>query len=637
MKKPYKKILSFFLVLVFLFAFTSCKYQETEATETSTVQNTQEKDTSASLEQADASLSQSQYTLTDEPDTTVVLNDDATTVDGTGAAYSKGVLTISLPGTYHLSGKLSDGYIFVNSESKDKKVKLIFDGVEIYSSKSSPVFVASSPKETQIILAQNSVNSLRDNKDRVLSAEEKESDDYSKATVFSKDDLQIEGTGTLNISANFEKGIYSKDDLQIKGGVLNITSADDAIRGKDSLEISNSTIKISAKGDGLRTSLEEENKGDLTVSNSNIEIESDLDGIQSVGTLSLSDSTISIICAHGASDDMTSAPKDMKKGMGGFGNRPDPFSNNSGNENTTPSAKGIKSAKDMTVTNCNITVNSVDDALHSNSSLSLTNSTAEIKTNDDGLHSELYLNIINSTVTATLSYEGLEAQEISVENSVIDITATDDGLNAAAADNQEENPAFSGGNVEKKEPEKPSKFSPKGPNGMGGMGGMDEYNSSCQIKITDSTLCIKAEGDGIDSNGDIEISNSTAVIYGPTNGGNGSLDYAGECKVLSGTVIAAGSNGMAQDVSDGSVPSLYFTCGVKENTLLTITDENSKEIITFSSPKQYSCVVFASDKLEKGKSYTVYTNSTAQNEGMFGIYSGANTENASVLGTVEAS
>ena len=40
----------------------------------------------------------------------------------------------------------------------------------------------------------------------------------------SKDDLTINGEGTLNINANYKHGIVSKNDLNIVGGTFNINS-----------------------------------------------------------------------------------------------------------------------------------------------------------------------------------------------------------------------------------------------------------------------------------------------------------------------------------------------------------------------------------------------------------------------------
>ena len=48
-----------------------------------------------------------------EIDTYVILNDDATAIKGSGAAYADGVLTVSAPGVYSIKGKLTDGQIRV--------------------------------------------------------------------------------------------------------------------------------------------------------------------------------------------------------------------------------------------------------------------------------------------------------------------------------------------------------------------------------------------------------------------------------------------------------------------------------------------------------------------------------------------
>ncbi|RYD04943.1 hypothetical protein N752_12205 [Desulforamulus aquiferis] len=57
---------------------------------------------------------------------------------------------------------------------------------------------------------------------------------------------------------------------------------------------------------------------------------------------------------------------------------------------------------------------------------------------------------------------------------------------------------------------------------------------------------INASGDGIDSNGSLYMDGGTVLVNGPTNNGNGPLDHDRMAEITGGTLVAAGSSGMAR-------------------------------------------------------------------------------------------
>lgn len=574
-------------------------------------------------------------------DTYIYLNDHNTTISGEGVTFENNTVTISKGGTFSLSGKLSDGKIYINSNDEEKKVKLYLDGVDIYCSDDAPLFVQSSPRETILILADKTENVFSDNPDRSVPAEET---DYANASIFSRDDLQIEGTGSLTVKGNFEKGIVSKDDLQIRGGNITVTSKDDAIRGKDSVEISEGVLNLTSSADGISTSNEEEEKGFILISGGNINIISELDAIDCVGEMTVSGGVITAVTSGGASEDMVTAPQEA--GNRGFFGGMMPGKENQSVNDSTPSTKALKAGSDIKISGGKFNLNSVDDSIHSNKSVEISGGEFNIKSNDDAIHSEYELNISGGKIDIDLSYEGLESQEINISGGNINLIASDDAVNASAAKDQSENPAFSGETTTKSEnadPWQPGGFTDnrggKGgrPGGPGGMGDpMGEYDSNCCVNISGGNIVLNASGDGLDSNGDVTINGGFTVVYGPTNSGNGALDYAGSCTVNKGTLLAVGSSGMAQTASDGEAPSINFTCGINSNTLLTVTDSKGTEIISFISPKQYSCVVFSSDLLTKGETYKIYSGGSHSGEAVDGIYSASGASGNTLLGQLTA-
>ncbi len=583
-----------------------------------------------------------------EIDTYVILNDDATAIKGSGAAYADGVLTVSAPGVYSIKGKLTDGQIRVDTDDESAKVKLYFDGVEIYCSTSAPVYVENSPKETQIILAKGSENKLSDNADRTMTEAQAEDNDFATAVIYSKDDLQIEGTGTLTIEANFNKGIFSRDDLQMRGGTLNITAADDGIRGKDSVEISGGTLHITAGGDGIRTSNEE--KGDINISGGDITVISALDSIQAVGSVAVAGGTLRLQSGGGYQASLSSQGNGEGT-FGGFGfgeRRPE---DGTTEDTDTVSAKGIKADGSIAVSGGTFRLNCLDDALHADENVTVSGGMFRINTNDDGIHAGKALAIAGGEILIEASYEGLEGNTIDVAGGTLDITAQDDGFNAASPDDQNDMTFFRGapdaqnGNGETAQPQTPDSGVPTGelafggpqgdrtpptgdgqtPDGetaqgsfgfrrqggdMGGRGGMERADESCVITISDGTVKVNAAGDGLDSNGSIQMSGGTVLVLGPTNSGNGALDYAGTCVVSGGSLCAIGSAGMAQGVSNGSIASLTVGTQIPAGSTVTVRDSSGSTLYQVKSEKAASHIVLADAALVSGQSYTLAVGGT---------------------------
>ena len=100
----------------------------------------------------------------------------------------------------------------------------------------------------------------------------------------------------------------------------------------------------------------------------------------------------------------------------------------------------------------------------------------------------------------------------------------------------------------------------------------------------------------------------TAIVNGPTNNGNGPLDYNTTFEATGGVLVAAGSSGMAQAPSSESTQnSIKVTLSSQTaNTLVRIENEDGEEIVTFAPSKQYSSFVVSSAKIKTGATYKVY-------------------------------
>lgn len=212
----------------------------------------------------------------------ITLNGTSVSCSSSSVAINGSEITISSGGSYIINGTLDDGSIIVDAD--DAKVHLILNGVSIHSETSAAIYVKSADKTT-ITLADGTDNTLSDSSNYTYDDTDKEEPD---AVLFSKDDLSINGNGSLNIEASFNNGITCKNDLKIISGTINVTAKNNAIKGKDSLSITGGSIILTCTDDAIHSNnaiyIE---GGDMTLSSSD-------DGIHADNTLVISGGTIDI-------------------------------------------------------------------------------------------------------------------------------------------------------------------------------------------------------------------------------------------------------------------------------------------------------------------------------------------------------
>ncbi len=341
------------------------------------------------------------------------------------------------------------------------------------------------------------------NKEKVDQININASIEYDDGAIFSKDDLTINGTGTLNVNANYLDGIVSKDELKIIGTTINVISNDDGIRGKDYIGIKEANIAVNANSDGIKST------------------------------------------------------------------------------NDTDEAKGF-----ILIDNGNFNIDSSDDSIHSNGNIIINNGTFEIASGDDGIHADESITINDGIINISKSYEGIESSKIDINGGNINLVSSDDGINIA------------GGNDS---------------SSINGRPGQNNFssNSDQTLTINNGYIVIDATGDGIDINGAGYINGGTVVVNGPTNSGNGALDYDSVFQVNGGTLIAVGASGMMQTPSsDSSIYSISYVYSNTQqaNTKVTIKNSDDEEIISYTPSKNYESVIISTEQLKKGETYTIYSN-----------------------------
>ncbi len=288
---------------------------------------------------------------------------------------------------------------------------------------------------------------------------------------------------------------------------------------------------------------------------------------------------------------------------------------------------GVVSKDDLIITSGTYTIAAAKQGLSGKNSVRIADGTFTIEAGTDGIHSEneddttlgfVYIaggtisvnagkqgiqgtasvTVIGGKIDITKSYEGIEGLTIDISGGDISIVSSDDGLNAAGGADKSGNNEQSNGTQQN--------GAPQGGGNMGG-GGM-EATEGCAITISGGTLDINASGDGIDSNGNLKISGGTITVSGPTDSGNGTIDYNGTGEITGGKLLGAGSSGMAEGFSDSSTQcSILYNLSSSQNagTTVTLKDESGNVLAELTPAKQFQSVNVSVPALKSGSTYTL--------------------------------
>ncbi len=219
----------------------------------------------------------------------ILLKDTEIKVDGEGAKAEGSTVTITQKGTYIVSGKLADGQLVIDL-SEDENVHVILQGADITCKSHAPILVES-VKNLYLTLAEDSENVVSDGEKYTLRDEA----DETCAAIYSKDDLIINGSGSLTVNANYKDGINSRDDLFIISGTIEVNAEDDALVGKDSVVIRDGMMNLTAGGDAVKSSKQGDmENGYVIVDGGSLKIAAGDDAIHSETALVVNDGNIDI-------------------------------------------------------------------------------------------------------------------------------------------------------------------------------------------------------------------------------------------------------------------------------------------------------------------------------------------------------
>lgn len=555
---------------------------EGRVTETGIItEDTSETTTTAVIETTSAAMT-GDYDEEDLEDTwseadavKIECNGDSITVTDSGAQADQSVVKITQAGTYVISGTLNDGQIQVDADKEDM-VHIILNGITAGSSTGSVINGIQSEKII-LTLAEGTTNTFSDGASYVY---EDDTTDEPNACVFSKDDITINGSGTLIVNGNYEDGIRSKDDLKIVDGILEVTALQNGIKGKDSVSVKDGEIQINAGADGVKSNnTEETDKGYVILDGGTYTITASQDGVQAETVLQINGGTGSISTGGGSANASydTSGRANEKWGQWGGENPAETTE-----ETESDSAKALKAGTALYLNGGEFTIDSSDDSVHCNGDVEIKGGIFTMDSGDDGVHADNQLLIRDGMITINKSYEGLEGLTVEIQGGNMDVTAADDGVNSAGGTDT----------------------------GMEGRPGENSFASGSDswVRISGGELYVNAAGDGLDSNGNLYVDGGIITVEGPENSGNGTLDYGGTAEITGGTFIGVGNSGMAMGFSDSS--SQYSAVVVSNGnmaagTSITVSDSAGKELFSLTPEKSYNCIQISSSELASGETYQI--------------------------------
>ena len=326
----------------------------------------------------------------------ITLTGSGASFEGSGVSVSGSTVTIASPGSYSVTGTLTDGCIIVDTGEVKGDVTLTLKGADI-TCLGGPAIHVIEAKNFDLVLERDTYNRLVSG-----SAESVDGLKHEGAALFCEDDLDILGGGELEVLGYLNNGITCKDDLDIKDGTITVTAVNNGIRGSESVEIFAGSIRVTAGNDGVKTSsAKKEGKGFIEISGGTLEITADGDGIAAETSLTLSGGEIRVTTTGAVEG---------------------------------ASCKALKAKTLLTVSGCTLEVDSADHALHSAGDVDLSGGTLTIVSREGkGISAHGTLTLSGSTLDVHSADDGIEAEEaVIISGGTLQMLAGGDGIKAGS-------------------------------------------------------------------------------------------------------------------------------------------------------------------------------------------------------------
>ena len=217
----------------------------------------------------------------------IALADGATT-GGAGVTVDGDTVTITGEGVYVLTGTLTNGQVIVDAD-KSAKLQLVLAGASVTNSSGAALYIRSADK-VFVTLADGTSNTL------VSSGAFVQTDDNNvDGAIYSKEDLTINGGGSLTVNSAQGHGIVGKDSVVVTGGSVTITAAKHGVQAKDDFRMLDGALTITSGKDGVHAANDDdESLGYIYLAGGSLTVNSEDDGIHAENVLTIEGGTIDI-------------------------------------------------------------------------------------------------------------------------------------------------------------------------------------------------------------------------------------------------------------------------------------------------------------------------------------------------------
>lgn len=590
---------------------------------------------------------------------------DNVEVTGDGISVSDNIITISKGGDFEVTGTLDGGQIVIDTE---EKVKLRLSGMSLTNKNGSAVYVKNADK-AYITLTDNTENTLTDG-ENYTSGDENEkgcitsrdnleikgsgslsvNGNYNHG-IFSSNSIEI-GNGNVTVNAKND-GIHANDTLAISGGTVNVTAEGDGLQAEEILDISDGEVNVTTTGevkastsndfggrgemkdssqmtdDEIQSMREQMNNNQFTQTEESDDSEdTSSKGIKADWMLDISGGEVTVNSTdhaiHCASDinitgGTLNLSSESKKGISGHGD----ITIDDGDITITKSTEGIESKKILTINGGNIDITASDDGLNSGGTGANQNGGFGGGTNmqfgQQGDRGQIGRPNSNGQGGNQMTPPEMPSDQNGNQMTPPEMPSNQNGNQMTPSEmpsdqngGQMTPPEMSNGqNGNQMTP-------PEMPNGQNGnqmtppnmqQAEGNEQDSEHHIQINDGNIKIVADADGIDSNGSLFINGGTVTVDAQAMGAESAFDTDGAFIVNGGTIIGVSGSGMDESPNSYSAQNVilaYTTSQISAGDEVKITDSNGKTIAEYTAVKGGSKIVYSSDKLKTGETYTVY-------------------------------
>lgn len=594
----------------------------------------------------------------------IQLNGTTAACGSDAVQISESAITITDGGTYILSGSLDDGMVIVNAKDTDK-LQLVLDNVSIHSETFAPIYILEADKVV-VTLAEDSENTLSNG--GFFTAID---DNNVDGCIFSKQDLSLNGSGSLTVVSPAGHGIVCKDDLVFTSGTYDITAASHGIDANDSVRTTNAELTITSGKDGIHAeNSDDASLGFIYIVDGSFHITAEGDGISAGANLLIEDGSFAITSGGGSAnaqqhttdfgggggmrggrgrmneDSRPEEDSEKAQGEASSGNPPEASSGGptealpegssepptealpegsleppsetfpKGSSEPPSGALSEASSETLTETDDSVSGDSMK-GIKAAADLVVHNGVFVMDTADDSVHSNTSVTISGGNFEIASGDDAVHADEtLAVTAGTIHVTESYEGLEGLYVD-------ISGGNIT-------ISASDDGINaaggtdqsGMGGHRGGDSFgggkggsnsSGSGSIHISDGTITVYASGDGLDANGTLEISGGMVTVSCPVSGDTSVLDYDVSGEITGGVFIGTGAARMAQTLQSATQGVIDINESAQfDGGKITLTDKNGNEILSYEADQSFDFAVFSSPDLVKGETYTVTVGASSQ-------------------------